>query len=323
MIRWGILGAGKVARRFVRSVRQEPDSRLEAVSGRSQAKAEAFASAYGIPRHFGDYEELLADPRIDAIYLALPHGCHKEWAVKALAAGKAVLCEKPAALTAEEVREIAQAARNSGQLFMEAMKPRFVPLHAEIRRLLADGRIGSLTDVETSLCNKRPPQEPGATYHTQPGQGGALLDCGTYCASWLEELLPELPVLEHLYAGRVDGIDYYMDARLAAGSVTARLECAFDRSKPRTAVLRGTEGHMVIEELHRPQCVTVYRDGQPPRRVEKPYEVDDFYGEIHHFVRCLRQGLSESPVMPLEASLRCAQILDTVRDGLHEGKGHG
>lgn len=317
MICWGILGAGKVAHRFAWSALQEPDSQLIAVAGRSQAKAETFAALHNIPRCYKTYEELLADRQIDAVYLALPHGCHKEWAIKALEAGKAVLCEKPAALTAVEMREIAQTARNSGRFFMEAMKPRFVPLYAEIKRLLADGYIGSLVKVETSLCNELPAQRPGTTYHTQPGQGGALLDVGSYCASWLAELLPELPTLEQLGANRVDGIDYYMDARLTAGPVSARLECAFDRSKPRRAVIYGAEGYMVIEELHRPQCAAVYRKGKPPQRIEMPYEADDFYGEIHHFVQCVEQKLPESPLMPLEASVRCAQILDIVREGLH------
>lgn len=317
MIRWGILGAGRAACRFAKSVSRETDSQLIAVAARDPQKAEAFAAEHSIPTWYGSCGELLASPEIDAVYLALPHGCHKAWAIEALTAGKAVLCEKPAALTAEEMKEIAAAAQWSGRLFMEAMKPRFTPIYSQLRRLLAEGCIGELRAVETSLCNLLPDQGPSAAYQTEPGQGGALLDCGIYCASWLEDILPGPPRMEALYARQADGVDHYIDARLTTDSVSARLECAFDRRKPRTAVLRGTRGNIVVEELHRPQTAVIYRQDQPPQRLETPYSVDDLHGEIRHFVQCLNSGQQESPVMPLEASIRCAQILDTVRGGLH------
>jgi predicted dehydrogenase/uncharacterized protein (UPF0303 family) len=323
MIRWGILGAGKIAHRFARSLRQEPDSCLVAISCRTREKAEAFGREFDVPRRYTDHETLLRDDEVDAIYLALPHGLHGAWAVRALRAGKAVLCEKPATLCAAEMCEVAAAARESGRLFMEAMKPRFVPAHAAIRRLLDEGAIGSLVRVDTSLCNAMQDGIQG-TYHTQPGQGGVLLDCGIYCASWLEELTTgpfEREVLERIYAKQAagagtDSIDLYVDAYLRAGSTALRLECAFDRKKPREAVLVGTRGRIVVEELHRPQAFTLLRDGCAPERREYPYEVDDFYGEIHHFVQCLQEGRTESPQMPLAASIRCAEILDCVRAGL-------
>jgi predicted dehydrogenase len=321
MIRWGILGAGKIAHRFARSLRQEPDSRLVAISCRTREKAEAFGQEFDVPRRYTDHEALLRDAEVDAIYLALPHGLHCEWAVRALRAGKAVLCEKPATLSAEEMRAVAAAARESGRLFMEAMKPRFVPAHAAVRRLLDEGAVGQLVRVETSLCNAMQ-DSIQATYHTQPGQGGALLDCGIYCASWLEETTTgpfESEALERIAAKRLDeatGVDLYTDAYFRAGGITLRLECAFDRQKPREVVLVGTQGRIVVEELHRPQAFTLLRDGCEPVRVECPYEVDDFYGEIHHFVQCLQEGRTESPRMPLDASIRCAEILDCIRAGL-------
>lgn len=104
MIRWGILGAGKIAYRFASSLEQEADSVLAAISCRSQEKADRFAQAHPVEKIYIGYEKLLADPQIDAIYLALPHGLHEEWAIRAIQAGKAVLCEKPAALDAGQMR---------------------------------------------------------------------------------------------------------------------------------------------------------------------------------------------------------------------------
>ncbi len=321
MVRWGILGAGKIAHRFACSLEREADSVLAAISCRRQERADCFAQAHSVEKIYIGYDKLLADPQIDAVYLALPHGLHEEWAIRALQAGKAVLCEKPAALDAEQTRQIAAAARENHRLFMEAMKTRFVPLYPVVRQLVKSGELGELTAVEASLCNRMPDEmmaekNRGKTYHTQPGQGGALLDAGIYCASWLQDFLPSVPELTSVSVNVKGGVDYYVEAKLKAGEVTARLECAFDRAKPRQAVLRGTKGCIVVEELHRAQRAVLYREGEEPKILEIPYEVDDFYGEIHHFAECLRQGRTESPVMPLEASVQCAEILDSIRHGM-------
>ena len=154
MINWGILGGGKIARRFAESLAHEPESLLYAVSCRSQEKADAFALFYPVVRSYGSHEALLEDDRVDAVYLALPHGLHHEWAIRALNKGKSVLCEKPAALNAGQVQDIARTANARGLLFMEAMKTRFVPLYAALKQALSEGCIGELLSVEASLCSK-------------------------------------------------------------------------------------------------------------------------------------------------------------------------
>ncbi|MCQ4087642.1 Gfo/Idh/MocA family protein [Saccharibacillus sp. JS10] len=314
MIKWGILGAGNIAYRFAAALVHEPNSTLYAISGRNENKLKTFADHYPVHQLYLSHDELLADPEIDAIYLALPHQLHREWAIQAIDAGKAVLCEKPAALHAEEMQDIADAARSRNVLFMEAMKPRFVPLYRELRRRVDAGEIGAVMSIETSFCDKI--QLDKATYHTEPDHGGALLDIGTYCASWIEDFSFGDMRLESIRSEIQDSVELYVDARLETENVRAQLQCAFDRKKDRIAVLRGEKGHIVVEDLHRPTRLTVYRDGQEPEIVEIPYEVDDFYSEIHHFVQCLEQGLTESDIMPLSASLRCAEILDVVRAGI-------
>lgn len=315
MVRWGILGAGKIAHRFCESLGREPESELKAISCRTEEKGAAFAKEYHADRYYLNHDSLLADPEVDAVYLALPHGLHREWAVKALKAGKAVLCEKPAALSEGEMREIAEAARESGVLFMEAMKTRFVPLYGRLKELIASGAIGEIVEVKTSLCNEIPVEKTASTYHREPGQGGALLDAGIYCASWLEDFLPGEPVLENIRAVIRNEVDEYVDASLEFEGRRAKLECAFDRKKPRQALIVGTEGSVEVQELHRTQSMTVRIEGKEPQVIEVPYEIDDFYGQIHHFVTCLKEGRTESDVMPLAASVRCARILDVIRRG--------
>lgn len=318
MVNWGILGAGNIANRFAESLAHDSDACLLAVSCRTQEKADRFAQKHSVQRAYDSHDKLLADGEIDAIYLALPHGLHKEWVVKALRAGKAVLCEKPAGLCADDVREMAETAKENRVLFMEAMKTRFVPLYGQIKELVERGEIGGLVSVEASLCNDMPFEAHGLlgkTYHTQPGQGGALLDGGIYCACWLEEYLKGGLSRTRVIADLKDSIDYYVDARLNANDVEGQLECAFDRAKERTAVLRGTTGEIRVKELHRTENAEVYRGGKLVDTLHAAYEVDDFYGEIRHFNRCLMDGLTESPIMPLSASIRCAEILDLIREG--------
>ena len=180
----------------------------------------------------------------------------------------------------------------------------------------SEGCIGELRSVEASLCNQVPPQYIAHSYHTQPIQGGCLLDCGIYCASWLEDLMDGEVAVRQVSSSITSDIDYYVHADLTIGGRPALLECAFDRQKPRQAIIRGTEGHIVVDDLHRPQSMTICPDGRESQTIRMPYVVDDFYGEIYHFVRCLQEGIPESPIMSFGASIRCAHILDCIRENI-------
>ncbi len=242
MIRFGILGAGNIAHRFAASLAKVEGAELVAASRRTAGKAAAFLAEVPCTpgaRAYGDHEALLADPEVDAIYLALPHDLHHAWALRALDAGKAVLCEKPAMLSEAEAAEVTAAARERGLLFMEAMKTRFVPLHPHV--VDAVGALGPVARVHASLCN-----DALAAYRTRdtyilgggPGSG-VLLDCGIYCASWLDELLPGEIAVERVDTAFYEGSDVYVDAHMTIGGVAAELECACDRARPRQLVVEG------------------------------------------------------------------------------------
>ena len=316
MVRFGILGAGNIAHRFSASLAQVREAELVAVSRRTAEKARAFLDevphAEGA-RAYGTHEELLADPNVDAIYLALPHALHHEWAIKALRAHKAVLCEKPAMLDATQMAEVAHAAREEGVLFMEAMKPRFAPLYEQVVKAVRN--MGAVKHVDATLCNDMLGFVDGSgSYHMTPGPGaGVLLDCGIYCASWIEDFCTGAPTLTSVAGASKVGIDTYADAHFSFDNANARLECAFDRAKPRTATIWCERGHVLVEELHRPTRATLFPDGEEPQVIEAPYAVDDFYGEICHFAQLVSEGSAESPVMTLDDSTRCAAILDAIR----------
>lgn len=332
VVRWGILGAGNIAHRFAQSLANEPHSQLVAISCRSSKKAAAFAEEFGVDssRAYADdrdgsqaHEALLADSGVDAIYLALPHVVHAKWAVAALRAGKAVLSEKPATLNGSEMRQIAKVAQETNTLYMEGMKTRFVPLYRRIRQEVAEGLIGEVTTVRASLCNDMAEQiEANGSYHVRhDGGGGVLLDCGCYCATWLEDYLPGELFVRQVRGQLKDEIDYYIDADLSIGGRQAGLECAFDRKKPRQVIINGELGSIVVDELHRPQEATIVMRGMEPVTVSATYVVDDFYGEIEHFVGLMLDGKTESNVMPLSASVRQAELLDAIRNKLGYDEG--
>ena len=311
MIRWGILGAGRIAYRFARSLNFVAEAELAAISVRSREKGKAFADEFNVERCYLSHDELLRDPEIDAIYLALPHGLHEEWAVKALQAHKPVLCEKPAALNGAQMRHIAETAKECGCLFMEAMKCRFVPAYREIKDCLASGTIGDIIGVDASLCFELPADMQN-TYHRQPGQGGALLDAGIYCASWLEDFCRQEIKPQKTYADLSQGVDMYVEAFLTDGRMQLRLETGFDRQKPRRCLVTGTKGTLLVNDLHRPQGYSV-KIGDSEEEHECLYAHDDFYGEISHFQHLLKEQKTESDIMPFSASIRCAELLDSIR----------
>lgn len=314
MIRWGIIGAGKIAHRFMEGLTHEKDSCLSAVSCRTYEKAKAFADQYDCPSAYGGFDNIVNDPDIDAVYVAVPHAYHTEWVIQCLKAGKAVLSEKPLSLNGEELKEIMAVQKETGVLCMEAMKTRFVPMYDEIMRIIEEGTIGEVKEVYTSFCSATDMSNTEG-YYMQPVGGGALLDVGIYCSCWIAALSKKNPELKWLRADIRNSVDVYTDALLKDGSTVYHLECALDRKKDRTMIIKGTKGTITVPQFHRPVSAEVRSSNEHCFTVEKPYEYDDMYSEIHHFVQLLIQKKTESNIMPLSESLRCAEILDTVRKG--------
>lgn len=319
-VRWGILGAGGIAKRFAASLAGVAGAELVAVFGRSAERLAAFAPA----RVYADgadgasaHERLLADPEVDAIYLALPHSMHARWAACALRAGKGVLCEKPAVLTADEAREVAAVARETGALFVEAMKCRFVPLHSRVQAFLGTGELGRVCRIDCAQLVDYGEGRLG--YLTEPVGGGALYDLGCYPMSWVEELTCGAPACVSALArwkevpgGRVDWAG--RAELLFAEGVEATVAWAGDSAEYDCSCLITCEnGSIAVERAHRPERAVVHRAGRPDEVIEAPYDPDDFHGEIAHFCGLLRSGAAESPVMPLAATVRNAELIDAVR----------
>ena len=318
MIRWGIIGAGNIAKRFSASLANEEDACLYAISGRNEAKLNAFKELYPCEKIYIGHKNLLNDPDVDAVYIALPHDMHKEWAVKALKKHKAVLCEKPAVLNAKEMQEIRAVSKEENVLFMEAMKSRFEPAYVKLKEILDSGELGEVRSVYAENCFLISPERIGKSYHTLPGAGGCLLDSGCYCVNWLSGLMKGEPVLKKVYANVRNGVDYYVDAKLSFENGEGEIVCAFDRRTKSHAVIRCEKGIVYVDNPHRPDRFTVQTEGQEEKEYAVPYVNDDFYGQIFHFNELLKEGKAESNIMSLDDSVRNAHIMDVIRTGFSE-----
>jgi predicted dehydrogenase len=234
VLRIGILGAARIAgRALIEPAREVPSATVAAVAARGKARADAFALQHGIPAAYGSYEELLDDPAIDAVYIPLPNALHARWTVRAIEAGKHVLCEKPFTSNAAEAEEVRQASDRSGLIVMEAMHYRYHPLARRMAALIADGAIGAPRHVQCWTC--WPVSDPDDIRYSYDMAGGALMDGGCYAIDCLDLVGLSGPTVTGALAVPVGdtGADADVDRTMAArvtsprGGLTGWFESAF------------------------------------------------------------------------------------------------
>lgn len=313
-IRWGILGTGNIAHQFARGLADTPDAALVAVGSRSAETAAAFGDEFDIPRRHASYADLAADDGVDAVYVATPHPFHKDNSILLLESGKAVLCEKPFTINAAEARAVVDVARERGIFLMEAMWTRYVPAVVRARELLAEGAIGEVRMVQADF-GFRAGVNPEARLFNLALGGGALLDVGIYSLSMASMVLGPTPaeVVSTAQIGET-GVDEQSAMLLRyPGGELAVLSCAVRTSTPVEARIIGTEGRIL---LHSPffKCgaLTVQRGGKE-EHIELPLEGNGYNYEAAEVGRCLRAGLRESDVMPLDETLALMTLMDTIR----------
>jgi predicted dehydrogenase len=256
-VRIGILGCARIAKAgIIEPARELPELEVMAIGSRDQARSTAYASEHGIARAHGSYEALLADPELDAIYNPLPNGMHMEWTIRALEAGKAVLCEKPLAANAADAQRMVDAARACGRPLVEAFHWRYHPLGLFIAKVVQSGRLGRLVDIDAGL-HIPGKLVPKGDIRFQAGlAGGATMDLGAYCINALRLVAGQEPRIEEATATLVsEGVDGATRARMRfASGVTGRIDCSLIADELKAWLnVRGERGRLEVNNPFLPQ----------------------------------------------------------------------
>jgi predicted dehydrogenase len=314
---WALVGPGAIARRFAAALAGVEGARLAAVAGRDGPRAAQFAREWGDDRSAsGTLAEVLARDDVHAVYVCTPHPFHADAVQAALEAGKPVLCEKPLTPSAAVTRPLVAAARTRGVFLMEAVWTRFLPVYAQLREWLADGAIGEVRSMQSSFCIDRP-LLPGHRRTSAALGGGTLLDIGIYNITASRIALPGVPVQGFdVRALRNDeGVDIQLSAMLDFGDGRhSQFTCGWFGDGPNRFLVLGTRGHIEVHGgFWQATAVTLVRAGQPPLTVERPFRINGFEYEIEEAMRCIRGGLTESPLLPPAESLAVVELMDAMR----------
>jgi predicted dehydrogenase len=316
-IRWGIAGTGVIAAAFAQDLALLPDAELVAVGSRAKASADAFADRFGIPHRHEGYVGLAADPDVDAVYVAVPHTRHCETALTMIRAGKAVLVEKPFTVNEAEARRLAEAARAAGTFLMEAMWVRFLPHLRKVRELVAQGQIGEIRSVAVDRGEILSADPKHRVLDPALG-GGALLDLGVYPVSFASMVLGEPNRVEAMVLPAVTGVDGQTSVLLGhPGGAHALISTALDVQSANSASVTGTKGRIDVPKVwDRASTVhlTVFDGGSAsPEVFDFTHEGNGLRHQAAEVGRCLREGLKQSPVIPLDETLAVMRTLDAVR----------
>jgi predicted dehydrogenase len=250
-LRLGILGCANIAKQFVRDVADSPRVTIQAVASRDLSKAHQFAQTFGIVRTHGSYEALLADSALDAVYIPLPNSMHAEWAIRALQAGKHVLCEKPLALNLGEVTRMFDVARQQGLMLLESYPYWFQPQTRDLLACLSHDKIGEVRSMQASFGFTL--GNPDHNIRMKPDLGGgALLDAGSYPLSLIRLVMGCAPERVMAHANwATTGVDINMMATLFyADGRRAQMSCAMDTANHRRATIMGSHGTVETEYLN-------------------------------------------------------------------------
>jgi len=312
--RWAVLGPGAISRDFVVGLRASEHGVLHAVGSSSPERAGAFAAQHGAEAS-GTYDEVLARDDVDAVYVGTVHTTHAELAIRALEAGKAVLCEKPASPTLEEVERVLAAAERTRRPFLEAFKTRFGPFADALRELAAGGELGAPVRFEGAFGFDAGTRE-GRLFDPAVG-GGAILDVGCYPLALAIDLAaaagrPIVPEYRRFDAEIVGGVDGTASAELAFGDLTAAIATSVIANLPDTGVLRFADAEVVLPNVWGSRTESpsrlIVRRGADERVVELPV-VQPMAAEADAVSLALAEGRLEVPEMPWAHTRSAARVL--------------
>ena len=326
-LRFGILGTGNIARQFADGMRGAEQSIVVAAGSRAQQTAQSFTEQYAIPTAHGSYDALIKDESVDAVYVSLPNSMHKEWTIRALEAGKHVLCEKPLAGNLKDAIEMFDTARRCGRLLVEAFMYRSHPLTHKVLEQVQGGAIGKIKLIRTSFCFSTRKID-GNTRFSPELAGGAIMDIGCYCVDFAQLMAGETPrAVKCIGNIHPTGVDEYAAGTLTFDSgVVSLFSCGMTVQADNAALICGDKGYLRVPVPWKPPVKgAVFEiDGLPAPKQDKSdrpvpqkqvvrvdahgtlygMEADDFAQAVHG---------QKKPAVTEEQSLLVMRMLDQMR----------
>lgn len=322
-LRWGLIGPGWIAGEFVSAAHAHTAQRFTAVASRSLERASSFAATHGIEHALDSYEALVGHANVDVVYIATPHSQHLELGLLAIAAGKHVLIEKPLALTADEARQIADAARTAGVLAMEAMWSRYLPQTSVVRQLLSDGALGEIQAVHADHGQAIPADPQHRLYRPELG-GGALLDLGIYPIQF-DSMVLGAPTSVTAVGGLTDtGVDAYSTLTLGhEGVAQSTVTTTMLTNTPTRASISGSRARIEFDSFfYTPTSFRVLtNDPNAPDSGPAPKFTDEtglrlfaaLSWEATALARFVGEGRTESPLHTLDETVSILATIDAAK----------
>lgn len=316
--RWGIIGLGRIAERFVESMAVVDGAEITAVASRDSERAEAFAHRHQISRWYQGYEELCHHPKLDAVYIATPIRHHYEHCALFLEAGVAVLCEKSFTINAKQAQALSQLAKKKRVFLMEAMWTPFTPIYTTVREWLDNGEIGDIKHMQSSFGFAIPRNLTDREFRHDLG-GGVLLEMGVYnvaISQWVANQFPaQIQAQGWLGESRVDEA-VMVNLNYGSGQevgLSSQFHCSYQAQLSNDFVISGTKGEIRIAAYFWEECRASLNVGEDIQHITKPFRGRGFEYQIEHVMECIAGGDIESPVMSHQRSIDQMRIMDEIR----------
>ncbi len=314
-VRFGILGLGGIAPKFVDAIAQCPEASLYAVAARDGAKAAAFAAQYGAEVSYGSYEALVKDEKVDMVYISVIHMYHVELAKLAIAHGKAVICEKPLSVDLDACKELLALAKEKKVLLMEALWSRFLPQYNQAKAGIAEGKIGQARLVTASFSFNTPFDASRQVFDPARA-GGAILGVGCYVISAALDFCGNTLPTHITGAARIGrtGVDEIGAAALLfENGMLANITFGSQAETEHCAYIYGEAGKIKLEKFYDCHKVLLYdKTGEVVASCSDAVE-NGFIYEVAHVCALYQAGKTESDVMSLQHSLDCMTVMETLR----------
>ena len=314
-IRFGIIGAGRIAQKFATGLGFVEDAQLVGIASRNIESADTFGDMFGIEKRYGSYQELAEDADIDVVYISTPNALHKEHTILCLENKKAVICEKPFGTNRSEVEEMIKVAKDNDVFLMEAMWTRFFPAVKAVKEWVDKGLIGDVKIIEGDFGFKSDTGY-GDIRFNKALAGGSIMDVGIYPISFASMIYNTQPTdikaVAHIGQTGVDEqaamVFGYEDGSMAL------LSCAITTETPRNVYIIGEKGHIHIPNVWYAQTAVLKVHGSDEQVINLPMEGNGYNYEIQEVVSCIQNGQLESETMSLCESLEIIDTIDRIKE---------